>query len=305
MTVLSNEDILKELGFNIYIYPFRKKNLKGASYNLTASKLAWDLQTKESIYDADKNKLIIPKQTTALIETLESIWVSWSIAGTYHSKVALVSDGLSHVGTTLDPQYRGSSLIAIHNHSQKDYEITPGEENPKTEEEMGETFATLKFHYLNTPASIEPSGNHPGRPDMLDGYTKSHSEKLWLEEGFRISPDVLRAKLSDSPDYKSILDERQEQEAALTKRTEEERRLLDKKANIQKKRKSLSWLILGSFALIVFPIIVAGFLSSFKDKLSGKGWYDPAVNTSYTVAAVAFAGTLTFAFQLLQTSSDE
>ena len=37
MTILSDQDI------NIYIYPYKADNLKGASYKLTASELAWDL----------------------------------------------------------------------------------------------------------------------------------------------------------------------------------------------------------------------------------------------------------------------
>ena len=43
MTILSDKDIKNELGINIYIYPYKADNLKGASYKLTASELAWDL----------------------------------------------------------------------------------------------------------------------------------------------------------------------------------------------------------------------------------------------------------------------
>ncbi|MCX5964281.1 MAG: hypothetical protein NT070_14400 [Cyanobacteria bacterium] len=60
MSTLSNLDIEKEIGINICIYPFSKKNLRGASYNLTVSKLAWDIVTKKSIYDPQSNKLVIP-----------------------------------------------------------------------------------------------------------------------------------------------------------------------------------------------------------------------------------------------------
>ncbi len=69
MTILSDQDIKKELGINIYIYPYKAENLKGASYNLTASELAWDLSTKDSIYDTNEKKIIIKPNTTALIET--------------------------------------------------------------------------------------------------------------------------------------------------------------------------------------------------------------------------------------------
>lgn len=294
MTVLSNENILEELGINIYIYPFKTSNLKGASYNLTASKLAWDIHTKKTIYNTEINRLVIPSQTTVLIETLESIWVSSNIAGTYHSKVSLVSKGLSHVGTTLDPEYVGPSLIAIHNHSQSSVELNP--EN--------ETFATLKFHYLETKASIK-AGNHPGRPEILYGYDVSPIEDDWLAENFRNTPDALKAKLAEASDFQELLGKRQRQEEILAKEAEEERKTIEKKVNIQKKKKILSLLILGSSIFIIFPIILAGLLSSFKDKFGDENWYDPLVAVSYAVSATAFAGSLTFAYWFLQASFDE
>ncbi len=61
MSALSDFDIEKEVGINIYIYPFSKENLRSASYNLTASKLAWKLEGKETIYYPQSNQLIIPK----------------------------------------------------------------------------------------------------------------------------------------------------------------------------------------------------------------------------------------------------
>lgn len=47
--MLSNKDIIKELGKNIAIYPFNKSNIKGASINLTASNMAWSVDTKKTI----------------------------------------------------------------------------------------------------------------------------------------------------------------------------------------------------------------------------------------------------------------
>ena len=66
MSTLSDFDIQKEIGINIYIYPFSKDNLRSASYNLTASKLAWNLATKETIYNSQSNQIIIPKHSTVM-----------------------------------------------------------------------------------------------------------------------------------------------------------------------------------------------------------------------------------------------
>ena len=199
MTALSDQDIKRELGKNILIYPFRSKNIKNASYNLTASKLAWSLQTKQSIHQKDQSdnnkpgKLVIPPNTTALIETLETIWVSSRICGTYHSKVALVSKGLGHIGTTLDPEYIGLSLITVHNHSDKDIEIIPEQD----------TFVSLMFFYVKTESSCSDN-NSPGRPEILNNYDLSSSELQWFDESFRKYPNELKDKLKLSSDYQNL-----------------------------------------------------------------------------------------------------
>lgn len=64
MSTLSDQDIKRELGRDILIYPFNESNLKGASYNLTASKLAWKIQDGKSAYDSSVERIIIPKNST-------------------------------------------------------------------------------------------------------------------------------------------------------------------------------------------------------------------------------------------------
>lgn len=248
MPTLSNVDIEREIGKNIYIYPFSKGKLRGASYNLTASKLAWSLQTKKSIYDAQTKKLIIPKQSTVLIETNEAIWVSLKIAGTYHSKVALVSKGLSHIGTTLDPEYVGSSLIAVHNNSDQDVSLIP----------EVDTFVTLVFQYVRTKASVKP-GNDPGRPDVLRGYDLSPEEEVWLDQDFRKIPDRLKTKLKESTDFKEVLEKRDAFKTRL--------------------KSGAVYIVL--VLLFVLSLIVYGSLSSQKEKIANQIWYDPAMNALF------------------------
>jgi deoxycytidine triphosphate deaminase len=253
MATLSNLDIEKEIGINIYIYPFSKANLRGASYNLTASRLAWDIATKRSIYDSDSDKLLIPKQSSVLIETNESIWVSKKICGTYHSKVGLVSRGLSHIGTTLDPEYVGPSLIAIHNHSNQDVSLIP---------EI-DTFATLVFHYLSSEASIK-AGNDPGRPDILRGYNLSPEEDTWLDQDFRKITDRLKAIMKESTDYQEIVGRRKS----------------------HKIRKGSGFVYMSLLGLLLLVILSYGGLASNKKLLSAQAWYDPVIN-ALLVATVA------------------
>lgn len=148
---LSDRDIKKMLGKHIFIYPFDKKNLKGGSYNLTASKYAIIKEDKKEQLIVDGNKIIIPKGKTAIIETNESIYVSKWISGTYHSRVKLVNKGLSHIGTTLDPNFFGLSAIALHNTTDKEIEI-----------KVGESIATIVFCCLKSRST----GNH----DNMSGH---------------------------------------------------------------------------------------------------------------------------------------
>lgn len=191
MTTLSNVDIEKELvEGSILIFPFVKDNLKGASYNLTASHLAWKVPEKESdsyvtAYDSVYNKVIIPRKSTVLIVTNEAIYVSDRIAASYHSKVKLVSEGIGHIGTTLDPGYLGVSIIALHNHTEKNIELIP----EKT------TFVSIMFQFVRTKAEPEQHDNRPGRPDILSRVGLSNKEEEWLNEGFRNYKDSLRKKI--------------------------------------------------------------------------------------------------------------
>ncbi|HLO89093.1 MAG TPA: deoxycytidine triphosphate deaminase [Nostocaceae cyanobacterium] len=196
MSTLSDRDIKRELGNNILIYPFNEGNLKGASYNLTASKLAWTIRDGKSIYDSTKEKIIIPPNSTVLIYTNEAIWVAKKISGTYHSKVRLVSQGMGHIGTTLDPDYKGVSLVSVHNHSEKSIELEPEKD----------TFASLIFNYVKTKSSI-PHTNDPGRPDvlkLLPQVSLTSEEDRWLDEGFRKNVELLRKKLKESDNFKKF-----------------------------------------------------------------------------------------------------
>ncbi len=192
MSTLSDRDIKRELGKHILIYPFNEKNLKAASYNLTASKLAWKVNDGKSAYDISKDIIVIPPNSTVLIQTNEAIWVDKSISGTYHSKVFWVSRGMGHIGTTLDPDYKGVSLIAVHNHSHKAIELKPEED----------TFVSLMFYYVKTISSI-PHTNDPGRQDILNQVQLSSDERRWLDEPFRKDEKLLRKKLQESDNFKN------------------------------------------------------------------------------------------------------
>lgn len=167
--ILSDKDIKRELGKNIFIYPFKEENLKGSTYNFTASLCAWiiveDYRTgekkKQLIVDREGN-IVIPAGKTALIETEESIYVSSKICGTYHSRVSLVNQGLQQVSTTLDPCYFGTSVIALHNNN----------EDKNIVIQKGQGIVSVMFYSMDKEAS-ERHDNYPFRRDLFDLDIKS------------------------------------------------------------------------------------------------------------------------------------
>ena len=157
--ILSNKQFMKHLGRDIFIYPFKENNLKGSSYNLTASRVAYYKDKDGNLVSAlvNKDKIIIPKQKLIHIQTEESIYITRRICGTYHTKVKWANEGLSSVSTTLDPCYFGTSLITLYNFSNKDIEL-----------DVGETFCTLILHKMSS-GDKDSHDNVPFRKDISSG----------------------------------------------------------------------------------------------------------------------------------------
>jgi deoxycytidine triphosphate deaminase len=169
MSLLSDSDLVKmicttkqewqqrdDVNPKIYINPFTVDCLKPGSYDLRignsyASALRGQFQVND-IYP-----VIIEPGETVLITTLEEIKmpINKKVSALILSKVSMVSKGLSHISTTIDPDYEGKLLIAITNHSKKSINL-----------KLGETFCSLVF-FENKSAADKESAYEPGRVDIL------------------------------------------------------------------------------------------------------------------------------------------
>lgn len=190
--MLSIVDIKRELGEGLYLYPIHSESIKGNSLDMHASPFAWSLKTSRRL-EIRNGHLILPPCDTALIYTEESIYVSHKIGGSYHSKVTLVSKGLGHIGTTLDSQYLGSTLVAVHNHSDKEYSLRVGAE-----------FVTILFHYLTSPdyRDAQTHDNDPGHPRMLEGMEGADEYIEWRDQNkWTVQKNILYNKMIHSEEY--------------------------------------------------------------------------------------------------------
>lgn len=197
--MLSIVDIKKELGNNIYLYPVHIESIKANSIDLHVSKFAWSLNTKKRI-DSD-GYVVIPPNDTGLIYTEESIYVSDKIGGSYHSKVTIVCKGAGHIGTTLDAQYIGCSLIAMHNHSADELKL-----------KIGSEFVTIHFWYLNSPtySYAISHDNAPGHPRILNGYNGVEDYIEWKDQNaWTTRQKDLFHKMEESEEFKKCKEEYQ------------------------------------------------------------------------------------------------
>jgi deoxycytidine triphosphate deaminase len=173
MSVLSEWDIINELGRGIFIYPF---SLRGCCLCLTASKHAYTFyidqhtQQHEFLPLTEPPDIIkIPSRKTAIIWTQESVFLGNYLCGSLHSKVKLVSQGLGHIGTRVNPNYGGVMAIALHNLSDNEIQI-----------KVGDTIAYLRVHRLTSPSSFAKNSDDAGKL-LSDG----------IPEGYNIPPELI------------------------------------------------------------------------------------------------------------------
>ncbi|WHY97351.1 dCTP deaminase domain-containing protein [Peribacillus simplex] len=142
----------------IVIYPFEDINLTPAGYNLSASDFILSINTQLLVnihYSNTEKYCYIDANDTVLIMTREAIKVSNTIAGSFHSRVSVVSKGFGHISTTLDPSWQGPLLISLNNPTKKKLKLTLGSIIEKKEKT---TLQNLKIYKPNEK-KIEHKGN--------------------------------------------------------------------------------------------------------------------------------------------------
>ncbi len=144
MSLMTDVDIRRALGKDIVIEPFSSEALTPVGYDFMVGDFvfSWEHGLLQPNADGDYD---LPPKSTIQILTKESLWVSGRVGGTLHSKVLLVSKGLSHISTTLDPGWYGPLLITFHNNRDQPI-LLRGDE----------TFVTLVFLTVNTPTKTKP-----------------------------------------------------------------------------------------------------------------------------------------------------
>ena len=165
MSLLTDTDLEKIIGTDrewsnkdtLHIYPYDPNCMTPVGYDVrVGSQYASAIDAKIYRLNENDDVKIVPGDTV-LITTLENIEMpsNRKLSAFITSKVSKVSQGLSHISTNIDPDWRGNLLIAIHNPS-----------HSKVNLKYGEPFCTLNF-IENISASTRECGKEPGRTDVL------------------------------------------------------------------------------------------------------------------------------------------
>jgi deoxycytidine triphosphate deaminase len=209
MSVLSDRDIVRNLGRGILIYPFKPESVKACRVCLTASEYAYAIGKKQRLIIQTEQKVgssgqeqkffYIPAKDTALIWSDESIHFNRYFCGSIHSRVGLASQGTGHLGTTVNPGWSGVLCIAIHNLSDNPIRI-----NVK---DVDVPIAYLVVYKLSSE-SLAENKDTPGRLDLLKGFPNRSEIDDWFNDRSNKwmvgDTNLLEKKLKDSETYRKI-----------------------------------------------------------------------------------------------------
>jgi deoxycytidine triphosphate deaminase len=153
---LSEWDRTTEKETKIGIEPFSDDCLTPVGYDLRVGE-NYSSSLKGSGQISRNNPVVIEAGETVLIFSLEQVKMpkSRKVSALVVSKVSQVLKGLSHISTTIDPDWQGKLLIAVHNHSRKSITL-----------EFQEPFCTVVF--FETKEESEKSSQTGGVQRLFD-----------------------------------------------------------------------------------------------------------------------------------------
>ncbi len=173
------------------ICPFRLDNLTPIGYNLSYSRFIVSIRKKTFAKIYHKNNewfFFLKPAETVLILTRESIWVSKFIGGTFHSKVSLVTKGLGHVSTTLDPGWQGQLLVPMNNPTKEKIKVVIARDCNGAMEY--ETFITMVLYWAVEASLNERMNNSSARIEILEEILEKKKNSRDYEKLTEIIKDL-------------------------------------------------------------------------------------------------------------------
>lgn len=242
--MLSRDDIIAALTEgHLKIYPFNKKDLTGIGYNLSTTNFAFSINKgilltvhQRTTANGLRRYVVISGNDTVLFFSKEYIAVDNTLAGTFHSKVARVCQGLGHISTTLDPTWKGQLIISVNNPTSEAivFEL----------DKLSGNIFTLLLHKLDTPVTgQEVHDNNRGRCDLLlEHFSKPSTGKKYKIKHLELQDFIVNEFANSLNGYDNFLDNHKYQDKysdKITKIFELKKRLETDNVLINESRYSL------------------------------------------------------------------
>lgn len=188
----SDVDIRKHLGKHIGIFPLKEDNIQGSCVLLTASNLAWSVNSCASC--VSNGKIKIAAHDTVIVLTDEVVYLGKKFAGYCMVRVSMLPRGIASICTPVKPGWIGHLFITLHNVSNRDYEL-----------EVFGGLVVMTIHRLNSSCKRgDPRVN--SRTDQLSGMgiQLNQNELDFINKEWANDNKRLFDKMTESDEYKLI-----------------------------------------------------------------------------------------------------
>jgi deoxycytidine triphosphate deaminase len=167
--LLSSAEIEDYVRVTAMLHPFCPKDLKSASYQVRAGGEfnIWSSEGLRKNKIIDKNQsILLPANSIAFVQTEPDFRLPNYMAIRFNLRITHVHRGLLlGTGPLVDPGFQGKLLIPLHNLTNEDYEIDPGE-------------ALIWIEFTKTTHRCEQSGSQFER---LGNFRPFPEDKCWLK----------------------------------------------------------------------------------------------------------------------------
>ncbi len=151
----------------IRMVPFIEKGLTPVGYDVHASDVTVVREDGQArVIDPVDGDFVVPPGAQFLVLTREYLVLHHSLAASIHSQVGLVSMGMSHISTTIDPGWSGRLLLSMVNLTSRAIKVP-----------ADHAIATIIFHTTTAPAK-RPNNRPKHRSDLIDQLLERDQRKL-------------------------------------------------------------------------------------------------------------------------------
>jgi len=149
-SILVDDDIINlcTKGFLI-VDGFEINQVHQTCYDLRIGEKAYSFSTNEYINISEDKPLVLRQREVISISTFEAVYMLPGIAARIYSRVGLISGGISHTSTYVDPGFVGHLRISIVNHSNRHIEL-----------KYRDSFCKMEFVKLGKNVSRPYTGSH-------------------------------------------------------------------------------------------------------------------------------------------------